>query len=286
MKNRIVFFFIVSLIALITVSAFPTNEDNKKIDISGKIHVSALSITHPSNKTIFEMTTGNVITWTVSGTWDSMLTRPYNVFRDDVRIASGYWNPGESISINIDGMTNGYYKFLIVFRNFEGLGITVEDDVYITVVENYGLDLVIIAMINVTIIVFLMLYVRPRVISFKKKKYLSDMDLLIQEYPDSTLLKEIAVKISEGANPRTIFTRSPDPSEDQNLTELDNVTIGDAIRAELDRLDAEQEDNERIAAEEAKMREMFKKFMAEESNKYAGDVDKMFDEWKKGKEKI
>jgi hypothetical protein len=38
--------------------------------------------------------------------------------------------------------------------------------------------------------------------------------------------------------------------------------------------------------QESKMREMFKKFMAEEQGKNVGDIDKMFDEWKKGKEKI
>lgn len=281
MKNKNVKLAIAFLFICFIVSNIHVEEKGITDHENGSIRPSVVSLTHPSDMTILEMTTGNVITWTVSGTWNFSYAQPYNVFRDGVKIASGNWNPGDSVSINVDGLSKGDYKFLIIFRNFGEVGLSEEDEVLLSVVENYVLDLVIFALINVTIIVILMLYVRPMVLSRKQERYLADVNALVEEYPSSTLLKEIATEISEGATPRTIRRKSPDPNSPSNYTYYNNITVGDEIRAELDRLLAEREEREKREAEEARMRDMFKKFMnEEESNKYAGDIDKMFDEWK------
>lgn len=57
-------------------------------------------------------------------------------------------------------------------------------------------------------------------------------------------------------------------------------------QARLERERLEQEEREKKEKEEEKLREMFKKFMAEEQGKTVADVDKMFDDWKNKKEKI
>lgn len=49
---------------------------------------------------------------------------------------------------------------------------------------------------------------------------------------------------------------------------------------------AEREEREKQAAEEAKLRDAFKRFMAEEQGKTLADVDRMFDEWRNKKDKI
>ncbi|MHA1390490.1 MAG: DUF4350 domain-containing protein [Candidatus Thorarchaeota archaeon] len=86
------------------------------------------TINHPADVEYEEGTTGNSIGWSAS----SDRPRRYTIDQDSVQVDSGNWNGG-TISIDIDGLTNGTYAYEITV--FDNAGYSVSDivNVHVTV---------------------------------------------------------------------------------------------------------------------------------------------------------
>ncbi|TFF94947.1 hypothetical protein EU546_04240, partial [Candidatus Thorarchaeota archaeon] len=88
----------------------------------------------PSDLTYEEGAMGNEISWTAS---DSHPTN-YSIYRDSIKIESGDWTPG-TIQLDVDGLTPGYYQYLLVVCDVGGneasdtVSVTVTDTVAPTI---------------------------------------------------------------------------------------------------------------------------------------------------------
>jgi hypothetical protein len=87
------------------------------------------TITHPSDFSYYQGTTGHQIAWTITDT--TVLTTQYSILRDGVVVASGSWTSGVDVNINVDGFTDGLYNYTIIAD--DGRGASVRDEVWITV---------------------------------------------------------------------------------------------------------------------------------------------------------
>ena len=85
-------------------------------------------ITTPSNINYDEGDTGNIIIWTVTS---NLISNPnYSIYKDDVLNRTGFWESGEPIIINVDGLSEGKYAYRIEVNNFND---TIQDIVIVTV---------------------------------------------------------------------------------------------------------------------------------------------------------
>lgn len=85
-------------------------------------------ITTPSNINYDEGDTGNIIIWTVTS---NLISNPnYSIYKDDVLNRTGFWESGEPIAINVDGLSVGSYEYRIEVDNFNN---TIQDIVIVTV---------------------------------------------------------------------------------------------------------------------------------------------------------
>ncbi|MFX1588210.1 MAG: ABC transporter substrate-binding protein [Promethearchaeota archaeon] len=87
-----------------------------------------LDITHPSDITYFEGSTGHTITWIV--TTNLELNTSYFIFKDLEQVDSGSWTSGTPIVINVDALAAGNYIFRIEAHNDVKL---IEDTVIVIV---------------------------------------------------------------------------------------------------------------------------------------------------------
>ena len=83
--------------------------------------------THPGNFSYQKGTVGHTVTWVAT---DPNPTT-YAVYKDGQLYTSGSWTSGNSINVNVDGLSPGSYNFTIVISN--GYGLTVTDSVLISV---------------------------------------------------------------------------------------------------------------------------------------------------------
>lgn len=213
-------------------------------------------LSNPNNMNCGQFTSDNIISWTVSDA--NVNVTSYTIYRDNVQIASGSWYSGEPIVVSIDTFSKGMYHYKIVVNDgFDGI---VQDEVIVTISENYQLDYMITALILIAVGFFMVvgsIRYHKSPASVQRRERRAEMKMIEQERLDAELKaeREAAEKVREE-------------------------------RERLEREHVEREEREKREAEEAKMREMFKKFMAEEQGKTTDEIDKMFDEWKNKKEKI
>jgi hypothetical protein len=90
-------------------------------------------ITSPPDITYQVGTTGHIITWTITDSTTGNGT-DYVIFRNGQNIRSGFWQNGDNITTNIDGLAVGIHFFEI--RVFDGLGGNATDIVQVTVNTN------------------------------------------------------------------------------------------------------------------------------------------------------
>ncbi len=88
-------------------------------------------ITHPSDITYPEGTSGHSIIWT--GTDDNPSI--YSVYRDDILVSSSSWSSGIGITYNVDGLSEGTYNFTIVLTDADDLSVS--DIVWVTVTHAF-----------------------------------------------------------------------------------------------------------------------------------------------------
>ena len=74
-------------------------------------------------------TTGNMIEWTVSG----FAPTSYELYRSGGLLDSGSWPGGSSLSVAVDNLYPGKYKYTVVI--YGGSGVQVADTVYVSVVD-------------------------------------------------------------------------------------------------------------------------------------------------------
>ncbi|MFX1409690.1 MAG: ABC transporter substrate-binding protein, partial [Promethearchaeota archaeon] len=87
-----------------------------------------LDITHPSDITYVEGSTGHNITWVL--TTNLEINTSYSIFKDLAQVDNGSWTSGIPIVINIDALSTGNYIFRIEARND---GKFIEDTVIVIV---------------------------------------------------------------------------------------------------------------------------------------------------------
>ncbi|MEX2683206.1 MAG: hypothetical protein Q6373_016595 [Candidatus Sigynarchaeota archaeon] len=87
------------------------------------------TITHP-NDAIFTGDQSNIaISWTITDF--STSTRTYKIYANGSFIASGTWNTGKAVTVNLDSIAPGKYNITIVAS--DGIGACVQDQVWITI---------------------------------------------------------------------------------------------------------------------------------------------------------
>ena len=217
------------------------------------------SVSHPIDTSFVQFSDGNTISWTVSDA--NIDTTNYIIYRDGIQIASGSWNPSEKVTVGIDTFSKGTYRYKVVVN--DGLGGTAQDEVMVTVIENYPFVYTIWSLVIVVGVLFVFgLYrYQKSPVAVQRKARRVEMERIEREKYEAELRKA-AEEIRKAK---------------EKVREE---------RARIERERAEKEEREKKEKEESKMREAFKKFMAEEQGNTVADVDKMFDEWKNKKEKI
>jgi hypothetical protein len=99
------------------------------------IKPQSLTITRPADITYTAQQTGNNIVWIVTGSL--IEPRQYTVCRDATAVAAGVWNPGERVTVNVDGLYAGTYNYTITATS--GDGGAIEDTVFVTANPDYVL---------------------------------------------------------------------------------------------------------------------------------------------------
>ena len=262
-KKKLVNCIVLCLIACAVLPTIFTREITHADKIVSDIRASAPKVSRPSNMEYVEFSTGNVISWTINGAW--VAGNYYEIYLDDTQIRSGLWDNGMTITVNVDGLSKGEHRYKIVVN--DGFSGITQDDVTVTVTENYPLVYTI--MVSVIVLVALL-------VALGSRRYQKSPVAIARKARKAEALKreEEAARKAKEAERKAYEERAALERKSKEAL------------AQFERERAERIEREKQAAEEAKMREMFKKFMAEEQGKNAADVDKMFDIWKKGKEKI
>ncbi|MFW9940087.1 MAG: Loki-CTERM sorting domain-containing protein [Candidatus Thorarchaeota archaeon] len=94
----------------------------------------SIQITHPSDVSYVEGSTGNVISWTMTAVNISNPT--YTVYRGLTFLENDTWTSGIPVSINIDGLSAGDYTYTILAYNGPFPQLLVTDNVIVTVTSS------------------------------------------------------------------------------------------------------------------------------------------------------
>jgi hypothetical protein len=87
------------------------------------------TINHPTNLSYVVNSTGYSIDWVIN---DPNVNSPlYSLYRNGTFITTNSWNPGQTITIAVNGMTIGIYNYSIIA--VDGYGASISDTVWVTV---------------------------------------------------------------------------------------------------------------------------------------------------------
>src|SRR5271157_557511 len=96
------------------------------------------SITHQQSITYTVGTTGNTISWTITASSIGTGITKYTIslYNTEIyilqQVTTGSWTSGTPVTLNIDGLSAGYYEYIIVAT--DGLGGQVQDQVWVDVI--------------------------------------------------------------------------------------------------------------------------------------------------------
>ncbi len=100
-----------------------------------KIAIDKPSLSRPNNITYREGASGNRIVWTAYGDYPDT----YSIARNGLEIKSGEWSWGESIIVNVDGLSKGEYSYTITIKDESSNSVS--DTVIVKVLKENDPDL-------------------------------------------------------------------------------------------------------------------------------------------------
>jgi parallel beta-helix repeat protein len=110
-----------------------TNNHRIQIFNPNSAFITPPTITEPENISFTENQLGYSITWMITDL-TSNSSRSYTIYRNNSSILTNSWFPGDSIIVNIEGLTTGKWNFTIVVT--DGMGGINKDEVWVEVITN------------------------------------------------------------------------------------------------------------------------------------------------------